>query len=230
MSKSNDANLGKPEEVTQVIVREYPETLYFYPTAIVGLIIYVLQGLKIVDDPQGQAVLGLVFLCFFTWNFFIVAFEFSLGRTLMLVAILIIIILLYITLKSQGVQFPAITISLPDFSASAEMYLAISLIIIIHLIVAFIVSRFDYWLFTPTEIYHYRGFFGDSRRFGAQGAKVFKTTPDFFENLLFLSGDIYVLPEREEQFFRIKNVFRVAEKERRIRQVLSYVPDTQLQH
>ncbi len=230
MSNPNDEVSGTPEEVTRVIVREYPETIYFYPTAIVGLIIYVLQGFEFIADEQGKAVLGLIFLCFFTWNFFIVAFEFSLSRTLMLVGLLIIIILLYIVLKSQGITFPQFQLTLPDFSASAEMYLAISLIIIIHLIIAFIASRFDYWLFTPTEIYHYRGFFGDSRRFGAQGAKVFKTTPDLFENLLFLSGDIYVLPEREEQFFRIKNVFKVAEKERKIRQVLSYVPDTQLQH
>ncbi len=229
MSDSNAAR-GKAEEVTRVIVREYPETIYFYPTAIIGLIIFALQILGIVNDPQGKAILGLIFLCFFTWNFFIVAFEFSLSRTLMLVGILIIIILVYMLLKSQGIPFPTFQITLPDFSASAEMYLAFSIIIIIHLILAFIASRFDYWLFTPTEIYHYRGFFGDSKRFGAQGAKVFKTTPDFFENLLFLSGDIFVLPEREDQFFRIKNVFRVSEKERKIRQVLSYVPDTQLQH
>ncbi len=229
MSNPNNNESGKPEEISRVIVREYPETIYFYPTAIVGLIIYFLQAFNIVD-PEQYPVLGLVFLCFFTWNFFIVAFEFTLGRTLMLVALLVIIILLYIVLKGQGITFPAIQLSLPDFSASAELYLAISIIIIIHLVVAFIASRLDYWLFTPTEIYHYRGLFGDSRRFGAQGAKVFKTTPDFFENLLFLSGDIYVLPEREEQFFRIKNVFKVSEKERKIRQVLSYVPDTQLQH
>ena len=229
MSNPNDTNLGKPEEVTKVIVREYPETIYFYPTAIVGLIIFALQAFGIIADDQGKAVLGLVFLCFFTWNFFIVAFEFTLSRTIMLVGLLIIIILLYIVLRSQGIQFPAIKITLPDFSASAEMYLAISLIIIIHLIIAFIASLFDYWEFKPTVISHHRGLFGDVERFSAQDADIIKTTPDFFENLLFLSGDFYVHPRGKDKVYHIKNVFKAAKKEEKILKVLSYVPDKQIQ-
>jgi hypothetical protein len=84
-------------------------------------------------------------------------------------------------------------------------------------------------MISPTEIYHHRGVLGDERRFGnAQHAHIEKTTPDIFEKMLFLSGDIFIKPETDPHIYRISNVFRVNVKEKHIRKILSYVPDKQL--
>jgi hypothetical protein len=84
-------------------------------------------------------------------------------------------------------------------------------------------------MISPTEIYHHRGILGDEKRFGnAQHAHIEKTTPDIFEKMLFLSGDIFIKPETDPHIYRISNVFRVNMKEKEIRKILSYVPSEKL--
>ncbi|MFX0015412.1 MAG: hypothetical protein ACFFB2_12735 [Promethearchaeota archaeon] len=214
-----------------IIVRSYPETLFFYPSMIVAFIIVLISLLSpnLMEDEMMASALGTFFFAVFAFNFIIVAFDFGLGKTALIAFGVIIIVLIYLLLRTQlpdlslGLEWPAIT-------ASLEFYFFFALLVFIHLIVIYIYSRIDYWLISPTEIYHHRGILGDERRFGnAQHAHIEKTTPDIFEKMLFLSGDLYIKPETDPHIYRIANVFRVNSKEEEIRKILSYVPDKRLE-
>ncbi len=228
----------KPEKKKEYIkVRAYPETLFFYPSMVVSFIIFLiyllddlglLNGLLNLDETMKSA-LGTFFFAVFAFNFIIVAFDFGLGKTALIAFGVIIIMLLYFLLRTQ---IPDLSFGLdwPDIQASMEFYFFFTALIFVHLLIIYIYSRIDYWLISPTEIYHHRGILGDERRFGnAQHAHIEKTTPDIFEKMLFLSGDLFIKPETDPHIYRIANVFRVNKKEGEIRRILSYVPDKRLE-
>jgi hypothetical protein len=234
----------KPKKVKKekeyIVVRSYPETLFFYPSMIIAFIIFLIHLLEnflvndlgltfLALDDNLKSALGTFFFAVFAFNFLIVAFDFGLGKTALIAFGVIIVVLVYLLLKDQipGLDFG---FDWPNITASLEFYFFFAILIFVHLVLVFIYSRIDYWLISPTEIYHHRGILGDERRFGnAQHAHIEKTTPDIFEKMLFLSGDLFIKPETDPHIYRIANVFRVNKKEQEIRNILSYVPDRRLE-
>lgn len=234
ITKTQEQKPKKEKEYMRV--RGYPETLFFYPSMIVSVIIFLIYLLEdnlsdmgfVLDDPMKSA-LGTFFFAVFAFNFLIVAFDFGLGKTALLATSVIIIVLIYLLLRTQitDLDFGFVW---PDIHASMEFYFFFAALVFVHLVIIYFYSRIDYWIISPTEIYHHRGILGDERRFGnAQHAHIEKTTPDIFEKMLFLSGDIFIKPETDPHIYRIANVFRVNKKEEEIRKILSYVPDKRVE-
>ncbi len=228
VESSNMKKQQHKKEKDYIIVRSYPETLFFYPSMIVAFIIFLIQTFF----PSGlvnENALGTFFFAVFAFNFIIVAFDFGVGKTALIAAGVIIIILIWTLLRTQ---FPELDfgLTLPSINASSEFYFFFTILIFLHLIVVYIYSRIDYWLISPTEIYHHRGILGDERRLGnAQHAHIDKSTPDIFEKMLFLSGDLFIKADNDPHIYRVSNVFRVNSKEKVIRKILSYVPDKKLE-
>ena len=205
-----------------IIIRSYPETLFFYPSMIVAILGYFIQSV----NPSLNNEIGTFFFAVFAFNFLIVAFDFGLGKTALIAFGVIIVFLVFLLIQPQLGEFSLI---LPSINMSDEFYLFFSLLMVVHFVLLFIYTRIDYWTISPTEIYHHRGILGDERRFGnAQHAHIEKTTPDIFEKMLFLSGDLFIKPETDPHIYRVSNVFRVNAREREIRKILSYVPDKEL--
>ncbi len=219
-----------PKHKDYIIIRGYPETLFFYPSMIVGFIAFIIELLmRDAPDPELRNFIGTFFFAVFAFNFIIVAFDFGVGKTALIAASIIILVLAFIILQDQFDIFSDLGFSLPKIYASLEFYFFFTVLVAIHLILIYMYSRIDYWMISPTEIYHHRGILGDERRFGnAQHAHIEKTTPDIFEKMLFLSGDLFIKPETERHIYRIANVFRINAKEAEIRKILSYVPDKRL--
>lgn len=208
-----------------IVLHSYPETLFFYPSMIVGIIAFFLQSAY----PELSEGLGTFFFAVFAFNFLIVAFDFGLGKTALLAALVVIFVLAVILLQNQLGDAFNLSFDLPAITVSTEFYFFFSLLMIIHFILIFIISRIDYWTISPTEIYHHRGILGDEKRFGnAQHAHIDKTTPDIFEKMLFLSGDLFIKHDSDPHVYQVTNIFQVNKKEKRIREILSYVPDKQL--
>lgn len=228
----------KPKKERDYIkVRSYPETLFFYPSMLVAFIIFLIylfadaladMGFLVLDESMKSA-LGTFFFAVFAFNFIIVAFDFGLGKTALIAAGVIIVILIYLLLRTQ-IQELSFGFEWPEITASMEFYFFFATLVFVHLVIIYFYSRIDYWIISPTEIYHHRGILGDEKRFGnAQHAHIEKTTPDIFEKMLFLSGDLFLKPETDPHIYRIANVFRVNKKESEIRKILSYVPDRRLE-
>ncbi|MHA2244669.1 MAG: hypothetical protein ACXADY_06835 [Candidatus Hodarchaeales archaeon] len=222
------------KEKDYIIIRSYPETIFFYPSMIVAVIVFLIQLLIVPDLDAAQATtlsngLGTFFFAVFAFNFIIVAFDFGVGKTALIAFGVIIIVLLVIIFQEQIESVVSIGFEWPAINASNEFYFFFAVLVFFHLVLIYIVSRIDYWMISPTEIYHHRGLLGDERRFGnAQHAHIEKTSPDIFEKMLFLSGDLFIKPETDPHIYRISNVFNINKREAEVRQILSYVPDKRL--
>ena len=206
-----------------IIIRSYPETLFFYPSMLVAILSFFIQS----ANPSLENELGTFFFAVFAFNFIIVAFDFGIGKTAIIAFGVIILVLVAILLQDQ--LGTALNLTLPNINVSNDFYFFFTLLMFVHFILVYLYSRIDYWMISPTEIYHHRGILGDEKRFGnAQHAHIEKTTPDIFEKMLFLSGDLFIKPETDPHIYRIPNVFRVNMKEKKIRRILSYVPSEKL--
>ncbi|MHA1449697.1 MAG: hypothetical protein ACTSP4_09795 [Candidatus Hodarchaeales archaeon] len=224
----------EPQGTDKVILRGYPETIYFWPSAIIGLIIGIFGDILTTSLPDifSPGILATIFMIVFLFNFIIVTFDFSLGRTVIIFLILIVFVLVWMIIspniftdQSDPVQ-QIIRLSLPDtLAAGSAFYIIISGGIALMLVIVFISSRFSYWEIRSTEIYHHHGFFADTKRYPAQGAKILKETPDIFERILFRAANIIIIPAETKEVITVNNVWNASGKEKKIREVLSYVPD-----
>ncbi|MCK4849589.1 MAG: hypothetical protein KAT16_11205, partial [Candidatus Heimdallarchaeota archaeon] len=191
---SEKAKTKTKKKKDYILVRSYPETLFFYPSMLVAILSFFIQS----ANPTLANELGTFFFAVFAFNFIIVAFDFGIGKTALIAFGVIILVLIMILLQQQLGDALNFSITLPNINVSNDFYFFFSILMIAHFILIYIYSRIDYWMISPTEIYHHRGILGDERRFGnAQHAHIEKTTPDIFEKMLFLSGDLFIKPETD---------------------------------
>lgn len=226
---TKEAKKQPPKPKDYIIIRGYPETLFFYPSMIISVIAFIIAAIPpFEDNMELNALIGTLFFAVFAFNFIIVAFDFGVGKTAIIAFGVIIIVLAFIILQDMlDLDFGGF--SVPEITASKEFYFFFAILVGLHLVLIYIYSRLDYWMISPTEIYHHRGILGDEKRFGnAQHAHIEKTTPDIFEKMLFLSGDLFIKPETDPHIHRIPNVYSINSKEKEIRKILSYVPDKRL--
>lgn len=209
----------------RVVLRHYPKTIFFYPLGILSIILGIIETLfvKAADRPEAAALFASLWLTIFAFNFLVISFEFSIGKT---AGIVMAIVLFYVlAILFWGDQFD-FSLTFPVGSVDPDFYIWCGIIILLILGISVVMAYFNYWEIRPTEIYLHGGLFEDSQRFGnAQHAHIYKETPDIFERLLFRSGTIVIIPDGSKTVYRLENVYNASGKEKRIREVLSYVPD-----
>ncbi|MHA2270960.1 MAG: hypothetical protein ACXACI_03795 [Candidatus Hodarchaeales archaeon] len=219
---------GKP---TVIRIRGWPDVIYFYPTVIASFILPLItneDGSKIsVAEVIDARTAMLIFMVVFFFNLFVISVDFAVTHfALIAVAIFAIILLVAYYLPEQMAD----DFKLDEWigvneGISSFFYLVFGVFMVLCYIFFWIKNRFVYFEIRSTEIFKHSGLFEDTRRFGnAQHAHISKSTPDIFEKIMWLSGDFHIRPEGGESFM-INNVFRAGNKEKVIREILSYVPD-----
>ena len=84
-------------------------------------------------------------------------------------------------------------------------------------------SRFDYWEITRNELLHHHGMWGSIERFPAPNLRITKEIDDLFEFLLTGAGRLVLYPASERRAIVLDTVFRVNQKEDRIKNLLSRI-------
>ena len=207
----------------RVVLRHYPKTIFFYPLGILSIILGIAEIVFIDTNarPEAAALFASLWLTIFTFNFLIISFEFSIGKTAGIVMGIALIYVLAIVL--WGLDF---NLTFPVGTVDPAFYIWTGIVIVFILGVSIIISYFNYWEIRSTEIYWKAGFFEDSKRLGnAQHAHIYKETPDIFERILFRSGTIVIIPDGSKIVYKLENVYNASGKEKKIREILSYVPD-----
>ncbi|MHA2342709.1 MAG: hypothetical protein ACXADW_12600 [Candidatus Hodarchaeales archaeon] len=123
-----------------IIIRSYPETLFFYPSMLVAILSFFIQS----ANPSLANELGTFFFAVFAFNFIIVAFDFGIGKTAIIAFGVIILVLIAILLQEQ--LGTALNLTLPNINVSNDFYFFFSLLMFAHFILVYIYSRIDYWM------------------------------------------------------------------------------------
>ncbi len=222
------------EEITKesrIVLREWPDLIYYWPTVLASIILPLItkypeetELVKLIEPRTAM----LMWLVIYFFNSIVIAFDFGLGNVGLIAMVVFAVILLGVMYVPENYDTD---INLDDYIKPETglpdifFYIFAVFFIIIYFLY-WIRNFFVYWEIRSTEIHHHSGLFEDAHRFGnAQAAHITKSTPDFFERILWLSGDFHIRPAGDTRTYEIKNVFRAAKKDKVVREILSYVPD-----
>lgn len=237
MSAQDKIDTTNEDEIPDsIIARNYPKTIYLWPTMILGFVIVILDYLltNILDSPPVDqelfnAMLAAVWLIVVAFNLIVISFDFSFGRTFTIFITIAFLVLLYIVVRDffnfdLPIDFPSLAEVLKsiNINSSPTFFLLYSLILLLIYIVLFIKTQFVYWEFTSNRIIHHRGIFEREESFSAQNSRVITETTDVFERLLFRAGTIYVIDD-QGKVHKIENVYNAANKDDEIQDILSVV-------
>ncbi|MFX0012061.1 MAG: hypothetical protein ACFE9R_17240 [Candidatus Hermodarchaeota archaeon] len=213
----------KPEKpVTEIYLRSYPKVIFFWPTALVSLVLWLLQLVATASDPLADplAWYGNVWLIVFFVNMFIVAFDFSSTKFFVLILVVVIVVILLFFLVPDFL--PVLGTGKFNAGLTAEFYFVVTIIIAFILGLVVLGSRFDYWKIERNEIYHKSGIFSSAERIPTKSLRIKKEIPDVFEFFILRAGSITLMPGHGD-VIPLQTVLNVNKKQKQIDFLLSYV-------
>ncbi|NIQ04867.1 MAG: hypothetical protein GWO20_03765 [Candidatus Korarchaeota archaeon] len=219
MSEKEEQKTTKKRERDNVILRNYSKVIFFYPLFFVSLVLAILQMLNV--GPV--AIYGFVWMIVFAANLFVMAFNFSSTKFLVLLLILIIIALLFTFLVAPNVELGRIPMPQQfNIEMSMQFYFTITLILGFILLLVLISTRLDYWVVEQNEVYHKQGIFAEENRYPTRNLRIKKKIPDVFEFLTLAAGSI-TLYLGEDEDIHFPTVPKVNAKIERLNVLLSEI-------
>ena len=203
--------------ITEVYLRSYPKVIFFWPMALVSLVLWLLQF--VVGEPE--AAFGNFWLIVFFVNMFIVAFDFSSSKFFVLIMVVVVIVLLLIFLV-PGILDPISSGDGLDPGLTAEFYFVVTIIMAFVLGLVVLSSRFDYWKIERNEIYHKKGIFSSAERMPTKSLRIKKEIPDVFEFFILRAGSITLMPGHGD-VINLPTVLNINKKQKQIDFLLSHV-------
>jgi hypothetical protein len=202
--------------ITQIYLRSYPKVIFFWPLAIVSLVLWLLQ---LLDPNDPFALLGNIWLIVFFVNLFIVAFDFSSTKFFVLILVIIIVAILLFFLVPGWIDFSG-----PEFNPGLtdKFYLVVTLMMAFVLGLVLLGSRFDYWKIERNEIYHKTGIFSSAERIPTKSLRILKEIPDVFEFFILRAGSITLMPGHGD-VIPLTTVLNINKKQKQIDYLLSHV-------
>ena len=209
-----------------VFLVPYPKIVFLYPTLLMAIISAIwMHFLTDPFNPQNHvaAGIGALFLCFFTVNMVILAFDFPRTTSLTLfffAAAVVMGLILLFTFKPDF--WPDIKDFVKHFhpKANATFYWTIAAVLAAMFLVVLVQVRFDYWEVSGNELLHHHGFLANLERLSAPNLRMEKEINDIFEYLLLQSGRLIIYTSNDRQPIVLDNVAFIDRKEQAVMRML----------
>jgi hypothetical protein len=205
----------QPIAIDEATIRSYPKTVLFYPTMLVSLILALIEWILPLSD-QLKFVIGFLWFVVFTWNLFVLSFEFSKGVIVAIFLTIVILILGAALFFTMTGLVPWIHPAIFQLYVNAYSLLAFFLVFGIVILLSWISTRFYYFRITHNEVIYKKGLLGDVERYATANLTVHKEILDLFEYALFRSGRLTIEVPGRKLAITIENVPRINSVERKI--------------
>lgn len=214
----------------KVVIHPFPKVVLLWPVMLVSLVFYFLGGGVSDGAIVDESALGWWWMVVFFVNLLIHTFDF--GRTNFVA-----------TLALMGVGFLGLWVwdlqteteiygqiyqffDAKELAMSANFYAMMAGVLAVLMVMAFITTRFNYWVLSPNQLTHKHGLLGDERHYPTLNMAVEKEIPDIFEWALFGSGRLIFKPgtgSDQHKALVVENVFMVNRLEKHVREFLGIV-------
>ena len=195
---------GVNEDRSAVLVASFPMIIYFWPSLVVFLACWVLQGIGVSPGFLGWfATLSLLF------NLLVIVTDLS-QKKFLIAALSLIVggLLIYIAhQKDFGfVSSLGSWIAGLDLTYSKHVYMVLSIFFWLFMALGLLQPRLDYWRFEPNEFTHYVQPWGRDQSVPRLGSTVTREIPDVLEMMLTFGGGTLVVRREGEVVARVENV------------------------
>lgn len=197
------APAGAPTSRTEpLVIRSWPKVILMLPILIVALVCGIVMALKPDMPPEeaksgGIYYVGLAFLIVLAINLLMVLYDLNLRGFLIVTLLIIVLVLAISLLDRKGGAWEKIgkALSVKVF-ANAAFYFVFSIILLFNLLIAWVITRFNYWKVEHNEIIIHRGFMQEQERHPTAQARFKLVIDDIVEygilgtgRLVFYFGD-----------------------------------------
>ena len=236
----------------EVRIYHYPKIIFLYPTLIASIVAALVLSFSdgvyqepttapaaetqtdnaTLTDGESSApvkrtaavLVTVIFLFLFTFNLFVMAFDFPQSKFLAVVFFIFAVVLGLVVVGVKSTELMGSfgeMISRINPVADRAFYWTMSALLGFVFIVMYLARLLDYWVIRPNEVIHYHGLPRHTRRFSAPHMRFEMKINDIFEHMLLKSGRLYIRPTGEKEEFVLDNVINVRRKNERVNQILS---------
>lgn len=202
----------------KIIIRSYSKAIFLLPTLIFSIFGWIIQA--IIHTPV--LWIELIWLFLFLCNLFVVCFDFSSGK--------FIILILIIALISTILYFTALPAILnPKFfegnfkiqlGLTSHFYIIMTALLSFFMLISFITALFDYYIIERNELMHRKGLFSTVDRWSLTNLRYTKEIPDIFEFLMLRAGTLKFFPTRSD-IIVLPTVLNIGRKDDQLNRLLS---------
>ncbi len=207
----------------RVRIRSLPKVIFFYPIWIFSLVCAL-----VVSADSSAVWPGLAWMILFTFNLFVISFDFTEERTLIFVLGGVAVVLGLVLAGALSDVMGFLTSLRP--AMNTIFYWMMFAVFGIIFLVAFIGSRLDYWEIEPNEIIHRHGMFRRMRRYSTESLRWDKVIPDVMERIMLGTGTIILTTPYEKHPIVIEHVMRIGRVDEHIAHVLGVKQVVQERH
>ncbi|KKM73174.1 hypothetical protein LCGC14_1413170 [marine sediment metagenome] len=204
----------------KLIIRNYSKAIFLLPTLVMSIVGWIIQA--IIHEPF--LIFELIWLIIFVSNLFVVCFDFSSSKFI----ILIFIVLIFGSF-AYFVLFPLIfkpTFFSGDFSLelgfTSHFYILLTGVIFFFMLITIGNSIFNYYSIERNELYHRKGIFNTTERWTLTNLRFKKEIPDIFEFMMFRAGTLSFYPTKTDVII-LPTVLNINRKERQLDRILSKI-------
>lgn len=216
--------------VDRIVIHPFPKVVLLWPVMITSLLFFFLGGGVSEEPIVDRSALGWWWMVLFFFNLLVHTFDFGRNNFIATIALIGVGLLgLWVwDLQSDTPIYGRIYAFFGDqeLSMHPNFYAMIAGVLAILMLMAFIATRFNYWVLSPNQLTHKHGVLGDERHYATINMGVEKEIPDIFEFLLFGSGRLIFKPgmgQDQHKSLVVDNVFRINKLERKVRLFLGII-------
>lgn len=220
--------------IDRVVLRSWPKIVLMIPTLIAALICGGIMHVK--GTPTEDAAFGfthlvnLLFLLVLMVNLTVLLYDLNL-RGFIIICLLILVVVLAIFLLNhslQGGAWQAIgkALSVRVF-ANSSFYFLLSLVLLLNLSIAWVITRFHYWVVERNEIIIYKGFMSEQERHPTAQARFKLVVDDVVEYALLHSGRLVFFFGDSDTQVDLPNVLGIRRKAKILDELLGRIAVTQ---
>ena len=221
--------------IDKIIIHPFPKVVLLWPVMLTSLAFYFLGGggelIGTPEDPiVARSALGWWWMVLFFCNMLVHTFDFGRNNFIATLAVLGVGFLgLWVwDLQSEIAVYDEIYqfFARQELNMHPNFYAMMAAVLAVLMLMAFITTRFNYWVLAPNQLTHKHGILGDERHYATIQMAVEKEIPDVFEFLLFGSGRLIFKPgtgQDQHKSLVVDNVFRVNKLEKKVREFLGII-------
>ncbi|GMU20860.1 MAG: hypothetical protein AMXMBFR13_09560 [Phycisphaerae bacterium] len=224
-----------PEMSAQpVILRSWPKIILMFPTLVVAIVCGILMSIYGAPDPTRKDfdfrhMINLVFLIVLALNLILLLYDLTLrGFLIVALSVIVVVLALFLINQQTGKVWDTLrrVLSIRVY-ANAAFHFLFAAVLIVNMFIAWVITRFHYWVVERNEIIIHNGFMHEQQRHPTSSARFRLEIDDVVEYALFGSGKLVFTFADDRSEHILPTIMRVRGKAKQLDLLLGRVAVTQ---
>jgi hypothetical protein len=225
---SADRNTSRPRKPDVLVLVSWPKIVLLIPTLAVALLCGIIMSIygmpESSEAPMGIHLWGILFLFVLAVNLTMVLYDLSLrGFFVVLLLIVVLVLGLLLLNRAEHAWTHLKNIFNVRVVANSAFYFMFSIILVFNLLIAWVITRFNYWKVEHNEIIINRGFMHEQERHPTAQARFKLVIEDVVEYAMLGCGKLVFTFADDGSVHELPTVLFVHRKAKKLDELLGRI-------